>query len=664
MTMSPAQSLIGDGYPQRRSWGELPWLDRVAERLRLAVQRHLFANQTHVEAFLRRVEREQATMATLAEDKLRVVLAEVYRGLRRDGLDDVVVSRAFALVQRRAGDILGMRHLPHQLRGGYHLLHGRIVEMDTGEGKTLMATLPAVTAALAGMAVHVVTVNDYLAERDARLLGPLYAAFGLTTGLVLEGSKAEERAQQYRADIVYCTNKTLVFDYLRDRITLGRHIEPLIMAVDRLTGRMRGSILLRGLQLAIVDEADSVFIDEARTPLIISAERRDEGAEQFHTEAIQWARRLEEGQDFVMEGRVPHVTQGGRLRLQEWTEGLGGLWRGAMRSQEAVRQALWALHGFKRDVHYIVREHEGVAKVMIVDENTGRVMPDRSWERGLQQLIEIKEGVPVSPEKDVLARISYQLFFRRYLRLSGMTGTCREVAGELVDVYGVGVVRIQPYRKSRRRLLPTRIFATDEQRWQAVVAAIVRARDAGQSVLVGTRTVQASEALSARLTQAGVVHRVLNAKQDKTEAEIIQQAGQGARVTIATNMAGRGTDIQPDDGVLAAGGLHVILTEGHDNARVDRQMMGRCARQGDPGSAQRLLSLEDELLARVVPALRNALVYAIAVWPDSPVLQFFARGFYRFAQWRTERAHRRIRRRQLDFDFQMRQALSFSGTME
>ncbi|MBF0172611.1 MAG: preprotein translocase subunit SecA [Magnetococcales bacterium] len=664
MNPVPAQSLIGDLYPQRRGLDELPWIDRATERIRLTLEAKVSANPARMKRFLTRVEREGASLDTLPHEAVSQLLSDLRRQLRRHGLADPHVARCFALVRRRAGEILGMRHFPAQIRGGYHLLHGRVVEMDTGEGKTLMATLPAITVALAGMAVHVVTVNDYLATRDAQLMEPLYAAFGLTTGLVLEGTKTEEKIREYRANIVYCTNKTLVFDYLRDRITLGRHMQPLVMAVDRLTGRMRDNILLHGLQFAIVDEADSVFIDEARTPLIISAEQRDPGAEHFYAEAIELARQFVAGEDFELEGRVPHLTDAGRSRLQELRQGRSGLWSGHMRSQEAIRQALWALHGFQRDVHYIVREHQDVAKVMIVDENTGRVMPDRSWERGLQQLIELKEGVAVSPEKEVLARISYQLFFRRYLRLSGMTGTCREVARELVDVYGVGVVRIHPQRPSRRKLLPIRIFATAEQRWQAVLEAIIQRRDGGQAVLVGTRTVASSEALSARLTAAGIAHRVLNAKQDKTEAETIQGAGMGPRVTIATNMAGRGTDIQPDASVLAAGGLHVILTEGHDNARVDRQMIGRCARQGDPGSAQYLLSLEDELVAGVLSPLRRILAPMLGRWPESPILQAMARDVYRFAQWRTERNHRRIRRRQLNFDFQMRHTLSFSGTME
>ncbi|MDO8742366.1 MAG: DEAD/DEAH box helicase [bacterium] len=666
MSSSPAQALIGDLYPQRRGWGEVPWLDRAAERVRAALVAWLQATPARMERFLAQVEAASVVIDATPAADLTGLLTELRRGLRCRGFEDALAARCFALVRRFAGELLGMRHFPAQIRGGYVLLHGYVAEMATGEGKTLAATLPAATAALAGLAVHVVTVNDYLARRDAEQMRPLYAALGLTTGLVLEGMKPEEKVREYRADIVYCTNKTLVFDYLRDRIELGSRMQLLTMALDRFTGRTRNGVMLRGLQFAIVDEADSVFIDEARTPLIISAERRDADAEGFYAEAIRLARQLETDVDFEMgsNGRVPYLTAAGRRRLTDMTSELSGLWRGELRAQEAVRQALSALHGFRRDVHYIVREHEGVDKVMIVDENTGRVMPDRSWERGLQQLIELKEGVPASPEKEVMARISYQLFFRRYLRLSGMTGTCREVAGELADVYGLGVVRILPQRPLCRRLLPTRIFAHAEERWQAVIGAIAERRAAGQAVLVGTRSIAASEALSVRLETAGIAHRVLNAKQDQAEAEVVEQAGGGGCVTIATNMAGRGTDICLDDGVLAAGGLHVVLTEGHDNARVDRQLIGRCARQGDPGSAQCFLSLEDELPSGFLPAVGKRIAAALAATPHDKVLQSLARGFYRVAQWRTEQAQCRVRRRLLSADFQLRRALSFSGKME
>ncbi|MBF0184827.1 MAG: preprotein translocase subunit SecA [Magnetococcales bacterium] len=660
----PAQALLGDFYPQRRLWHEVPWLDQQAERFYAWLTSRRRAADGHLQQFLALVARAEEELSTLTPVQQEERIASLRRSLRRAGFADQQVAMAFALLQRRAGEILGMRHFASQMRGGYLLLHGTVVEMDTGEGKTLTATLPAATAALAGLAVHVVTVNDYLAERDAQRMRPLYAAFGLTTGLIVEKMTPEEKKREYSADIVYCTNKMLVFDYLRDRITLGDRLHPLAMAMDKLTGQAADKVLLRGLQFAIVDEADSIFIDEARTPLILASQRQNQVVEAFYRQAIELAKQLVQGVDFEIIARVPRLTRDGQRHLLQMTASLSGLWRGALRAEEVIRLALSALYGFTLDVHYIVREVEGVAKVMIVDEHTGRVMPDRSWERGLQQLVEIKENVPVSAEKDVLARISYQLFFRRYLHLAGMTGTCREVAGELSEVYGVGVVRVAPHRPSRRRLLPERIFATAEERWQAVVAAVAERCAGGQAVLVGTRSIAASEALSARLQEAGLPHRVLNAKQDKAEAELIEQAGRRGQVTIATNMAGRGTDIRLDEEVLQAGGLHVILTEGHDNARIDRQLIGRCARQGDPGSAQSFVSLQDELAEQGLGSFGAKFANIFSAHPRSRLLQAIAGILYRTAQWRTEQEQRRVRRRLLRADFQIRRALSFSGRME
>ncbi|WP_130469901.1 DEAD/DEAH box helicase [Candidatus Magnetaquicoccus inordinatus] len=664
MKLAPAQLLLGDLYPQRRLWQELPWLDRLATTLHLRWSRRKHASTTQQDQFLAEVAAAEQRLQALTKEEGQKFLAELRRKLRQHGFVDATVAMAFAFLRQQAGELLAMRHFPTQMRGGYLLLHGYVVEMDTGEGKTLTATLTAATAALAGLAVHVVTVNDYLAERDSQRMAPLYKACGLSTGVILESMSPEEKQQQYAADIVYCTNKTLVFDYLRDRLQMGDHLQPLSMAIKQLTQPSGRALLLRGLQFAIVDEADSIFIDEARTPLILASERSNPLLESFYRQAISVARQLQAESDFILAGRDPQLTQHGQSRLLEISSTWGGLWNGALRAEEVVRLALSALYGFTRDVHYIVRNMDGVAKVMIVDEHTGRVMPDRSWERGLQQLIEIKEDVPLTPEKEVLARISYQLFFRRYLYLSGMTGTCREVKEELADVYGLGVIRLQPYRPSRRTLLPTRLFATAEARWQAVVEAVRQRAAHGQALLVGTRSIAASEHLSALLQAADLPHRLLNAKQDKLEADLIAEAGRPGQVTIATNMAGRGTDIRPEEKVLQAGGLHVILTEGHDNARVDRQLIGRSARQGDPGTAESLLSLEDELLRERMPTVGAKFAILLKAYPQSRLLQRVAATLYRLAQWHTERGQRRIRRRLLQADFQMRQALSFSGKME
>lgn len=656
-----AHDVIFHPYPQRQEPIEPSWLDRIAERVRVAVSARLRFSRHRLAALVERAAAEERVWGELSSAAVASAVRSLRLELRRRGFASLgVTARALALMKRTAAATLGLNAYPSQLKGAYVLLNGQTMEMDTGEGKTLSAALAAGCAALAGLKIHVVTVNDYLARRDAETLSGYYAALGFSVASVVEGMREEEKSAAYRCDVVYGANKVIVFDYLRDRIALGERMRPLTMALDKLAGPKQSRVLLPGLQFAIVDEADSVFIDEARTPLIISAESRDAEMEAYYHQGIALARQLREGEDFELaaQGRAPRLTQGGRTHLARLTGNLSGIWRGERRREEAVTQALAAIHGFHRDVNYIVRD----GKVMIVDEYTGRVMPDRSWELGLQQLMEIKEGLATSPAKETIARLSYQAFFRRYIGLSGMTGTCREVSGELGEVYGLGVVRIAPHRPSRRRRLPTRIFARAESRWQAVTEAVQRCHAAGQPVLVGTRSILASERLSACLRAAGVPHQVLNAKQDGEEAAVIARAGQAGQVTIATNMAGRGTDIKLGDGVAGRGGLHVILTEGHDNRRVDRQLAGRCARQGDPGSWQSILSLEDELPRELPRWLWRRLTDWLEWNPRSRLAQRLAMASYLAIQAVISWRHRRIRRQLLLADHQARRALSFSGT--
>ncbi len=652
-----------DRYPQRTDWDEQPLLVRTWERMAIAVHRYLTVSVLRQRRFVARVNQLDPRYAALDEAGFRAELAATRLALRRDGLREAALARAFALVRLASQRVLGLRHHDVQLRGGYILVHGFIAEMDTGEGKTLTATLAAAVAALAGRRVQVVTVNDYLAERDATEMAPLYAALGLETGIVLETHEPAQRRDAYARDITYCTGKTLAFDYLRDRLTLEARIRPLQMMLDYFTGRWQSQILLPGLQFTLVDEADSVLIDEARTPLVISSQSGDNGQEAFYRQALALARPLQEGQAFLFDDegqRSIDLTRFGRERLASEGEQLGGVWKGEFRREEAVLQALHALHLFQRDVHYIVRDE----KVMIVDEHTGRVMPDRSWEKGMQQLIELKEGLPLTPPRVTLARISFQLFFRRFLALSGMSGTMREIAGEIATIYKRRVVRVPPHRPSRRRRLPGRLFADGESRWQAVVEIVAEHHWRGQPVLVGVRAIEAADQLSQRLATAAIPHQVLHARQDGEEAAIIAEAGQRGAVTIATNMAGRGTDIKLAPGVAELGGLHVLLTELHDNRRIDRQLVGRCARQGEPGSWQELLSLDDALVRNFQPPIHDMLRALLRHAPQSLAAQWLARRWYRLAQWRLERLHRRIRARLLRSEFQLRRSLSFTGKVE
>lgn len=655
-------ALHGTGYPQFMDRRELSWLDRFAERLRIALRIRQQFSERRLDAFVADVLAAQSRLEPLGEAGRAQALRDIRYRLRRDGYLAAHVVESFAMIRILSQELLGLSHFPTQIKGGLVLLHGMLAEMDTGEGKTLTATLSAATVALSGRSVHIVTVNDYLAERDANLLRPLYAQLDLSTGLVLENMSPAEKFSQYQCDIVFCTNKTLVFDYLRDRIALGDRMDALSVALDALSGRSRKDVLLPGLQYVIVDEADSVFVDEAKTPLIISSATPNPEMEAFYRAAIMLARQMESTVHFVTNhdaGQIL-VTEAGRSLLAALCVDLPGLWQAELRREEVVVQALTALHRFQRDVHYIVRE----GKAMIVDENTGRVMPDRSWEHGLQQLIEVKEAIEVTAEKEVLARISYQAFFRRYLTLSGMTGTAREVAGELAEVYGLGTRRIKPYRPSRRKTGQSRLYASAVERDCALIESVREMLAQGRAVLVGTRSIQASEALSKQLLAAGIEHHLLNAKQDSEESYIVEHAGQRGKVTIATNMAGRGTDIKLAPEVAAAGGLHVILSARHDNRRVDRQLIGRCARQGDPGSWQSLLSLDDDLLETFVPWIKQRLKRRLLANPEDHMVQSLGMSFYRLAQWNVERRHRLIRKRVMQNEYRLKKTLSFSGEME
>jgi preprotein translocase subunit SecA len=597
---------------------------------------------------------DAAAQAVQRATNLHEKAGELRPLLRRAGLRDIgLAAQCFALVREAAERSIGQRHFDVQLLGGWAMLNGRVAEMQTGEGKTLTATLAAATAALAGRAVHVVTVNDYLAGRDAADMGPIYRALGLTVGCIQHGMDPEARRAAYRCDVTYCSNKEVAFDYLRDRIALGGRPRPIAMRVNALAGAQdAGRLLLRGLQFAIVDEADSVLVDEARTPLILSAQAKHGQEEKLHGQALELARQLGEA-GFTVRDHSIEITDAGLARLEELAHGLGGIWQGPRRREQLVRQALTALQLFRRDKHYLVRD----GKVQIIDENTGRLMPDRSWEQGLHQLIELKEGCEVTGRRETLARISYQRFFRRYLELSGMTGTAREVAAELWAVYRLRVATIPTNRPMRRTRFADRIYGRSERKWQAVVERIRELIAEGRPVLVGTRSVAASEELARQLETAGVAYRLLNARQDREEAEIIARAGEPRRVTVATNMAGRGTDIKLAPGIAELGGLHVISTELNDSARIDRQLFGRCARQGDPGSCEAILAVDEDLITSYMPL-------ASALERLARVPRFLGRAVFALAQRRAGRVHSRARRDLLDLDEHLGDVLAFSGRGE
>ncbi len=614
--------------------------------------------------FVRLVEHFSDELKGFTEQDLGLKADELREKIKREGMSQENTARAFAIIRGLSVYIKGLRHFDTQIMGGRALLNGMIAEMETGEGKTLTATLAAGTAALAGIAVHVITVNDYLTQRDAEWTGPIYRAMGLTVGFVIHGMTPEERRREYAKDIVYCTNKEIVFDYLKDWLVLEGRVNKLKLHAEYLyNGSERiERLLLRGLHFAIVDEADSVLIDEARTPLIISGQGETAQDEhEFFKQAIELAGQLIEGRDFQISisEHMIRLTYAGEERVNNLAKDLGPLWMGKVRRIEMVRLALSAIHFFKIDKQYILRD----GKVQIIDEFTGRVMSDRSYEKGLHQLIEVKEGCELTKQNVVLARISYQKFFRRYLRLSGMTGTAREVKGELRKVYGLNMVTIPTYRPNKRRVYPDSVFLSEALKWDAVTKRVFALHHEGRPVLIGTHSVAASEKAGRLFAEKGLCFRILNAKQDKEEADIISLAGKEKSITIATNMAGRGVDIKLTEESRRLGGLHVILTERHDAGRIDRQLAGRCARMGDPGSFEAILSLEDEILEEGKGGIWR---WMTIVFPFKETLpfRFFSKRAILSAQKRMEHIHYEMRKNLLKEDERLGNMLSFSGRSE
>lgn len=600
--------------------------------------------------------------AGLSDAKLREE-AGVFRELFLRGRETgEQLNRAFALVREVASRQIGEKHFPVQIAGALALDAGFITEMATGEGKTLTATLPATIAGWRGRGCHVITVNDYLAKRDAEWMGKIYGFCGLTTAYIEQKMSPVDRRRAYRADITYCTNKEVTADFLRDRLALGS-LRGLPMALLTKIAQGAGTgtdrLVMRGLTYAIVDEADSVLIDEAVTPLIISGDAPNAEQVEAFNQAAEIASQFALGTDYRVNHRYREVdlTPAGKRKLEQLSTPFGGIWSGQRRREELVIQALSARELFLLDKQYIIDD----GKVVIVDEFTGRLMPDRTWRDGLHQAIEAKETVDVNPPKDTYARISFQRFFRLYRKLAGMTGTAAEAWREFWQIYHRPTVVIPTNRPCIRKYAPDRVYATQEAKWGAIVREIRRVHETGRPILVGTRSVRASELLSRMLQAEALEHQVLNAVRHAEEAQIVAEAGQHGRITVATNMAGRGTDIKLGRGVAELGGLHVLATERHESGRIDRQLYGRSARQGDPGTANAIVCLDDELVTRYSPHLTAPLKKRHSK-TDREVSSRFLRKLFDISQRKAERLALRQRKGVLRTDDWLDEYLGFAGS--
>jgi preprotein translocase subunit SecA len=595
-----------------------------------------------------RIRAFESEFTQLSEKQL-LLRAKKLRGRARGGEKlDKLLPEAFGMVCVASQRALGLRPFDVQLAAGVVLHRGAIAELATGEGKTLTAACPVFLNALTGRGVHITTVNDYLAKRDAEWMSPVYEMLGLSVGFLQQKMQDAERKQMYLCDVTHGTASEFGFDFLRDKLKLkGQGSKPAAAfwapwledggpdpaAID--------PRVQRGHHFALVDEADSIFIDDARTPLIIGtptrAATKDECTVYIWADSV--ARQMAPAEHFFLDEKKHKIELNDRGRqLMRWSNAPAGEHSHAMdKLQEHVERSLWAHHRYRRDQHYMIDND----KVVLIDEATGRAQPDRHWRDGMHQAVEVKEGVTITKATEHAAEITYQSYYRLYKKLAGMTGTAAQNWIELYRVYKLWVVCIPTNKPCIREHWRDRVCATEDAKFTAVVEEIKRLHEQGRPVLVGTRSVDKSEEVSRRLKALGIEHDVLNARYHAQEAEIVKNAGLWGRVTVATNMAGRGTDIKPEQKVLEVGGLHVLGTERHDALRIDRQLAGRAARQGDVGSCQFFVSLEDELLEGLgedkFDALKQRARAAKISDPQGHLPHF------RKAQRRMERKHRRQR---------------------
>lgn len=576
-----------------------------------------------------RINALESHVASLSDIQLKQKTADFKTQLAQGKSLDAILPDAFAVVREAAQRVLGLRHFDVQLIGGIVLHQGKIAEMKTGEGKTLVSTLATYLNALEGKGVYVVTVNDYLARRDAESMGKLFQFLGLSVGLIQADMPPATRRLAYDADITYGTNNEFGFDYLRDHLALS---------ADELTQTRR--------HFAVVDEVDSILIDEARTPLIISG-AISQSTDQYRALATV-TRQLVDGEHFTLDRKTRHasLTESGVSAI-ETALGIPHLYTpGQMDIPHIVLQCIKAHHLYARDTDYVVKDGE----VIIVDEFTGRLMDGRRYSDGLHQAIEAIENVPIREESQTLASITFQNYFRLFPKLAGMTGTALTEASEFSTIYRLDVVPIPTHHPVQRHDQPDLVFKTRQEKYKAIVSEVATAHETGQPVLVGTISIQQSEALSERLTHRQIPHQVLNAKFHDVEAEIIAKAGQPHAVTIATNMAGRGTDIKLGDGVRELGGLLVIGSERHESRRIDHQLRGRSGRQGDPGRSRFFVSLEDDLM-RLFGSDRIASVMTRLGMPDdTPIEHGLVTRSIERAQVKVERYHFGIRKQILQYD--------------
>ncbi len=573
-----------------------------------------------------------------------------------------VVKEAMVLLVEKGARELGMRAYPVQIMGALILYRGCLAEMATGEGKTLTACFPAILNAWTRNPCHVVTVNEYLAGRDASEMMPFYRGCGVSVGSVNSKMDPESRRENYRKGVVYTTCKELTADFLRDRLLLGELHNSSRRLLRRVISSRRtqtDGLVLNGLYAVIVDEADSVLIDEAVTPLIISRAKENKPLVDACLTAKGIADTLHFETDYLVDQQYREIqlTKQGYSKVASLSSNLTGLWQGEWRRVELIEQALTAREFYIKDMQYVIQDET----IVIVDEFTGRLMENRSWRQGLHQAVEAKEGVEISNPSETLSRLSFQRFFKFFSKLSGMTGTAYEARAEFWSIYGLNVQRVPTNKPCLRKMLPDRVFPKAKEKWENIYQSISEVHATTRPILIGTKNLNDSETLAKVLSQKGYTFNLLNAVHHRDEAAIIARAGEPLSITIATNMAGRGTDIKLGKGVAKNGGLHVLATERNESGRIDRQLFGRCARQGDPGSAQSFSCPDDEIIRRFLPEkMRNVLIAALE--REKPGVKKLGEQVIKSSQKSAQRQAYKQRKQVLGMDTWLDEALSFTGS--
>lgn len=655
---SAALLFLGTHQPDYKRF----WLDLHGTTLKvklLALQRPLarlgrLADQVIVaRADLERLEEDQLA-AKLADLRASSKFARNAQSARISAAQVQVMAGINEAVRR----VFGFRPHREQIIGAFAILEGSIAEMATGEGKTLTANLSAIAASWQGMPVHVVTANDYLATRDCELGQDLYAYCGVTAASVTGNTPPDARAAGYNHDIVYCTARDMLADHLRDSLILAGKTGRLkhALACARNSGKVEATgIVMRGVHQVIVDEADSVLIDEAVTPLIISTPKPDDLLAAAAVKAVELARALTENKDYTVNHDVRNVelTRAGRARVAKMVLDAGPFWQRSDRAEELVNMALYSMHMMVRDKHYIIQD----GKVVLVDELTGRLARERTLSLGMQQVLEAALDLEISPPSEVSARLSFQRYFQRLKRIGGMTGTAKETKAELGKIYGLGIVTVPTHKPSQRRNLGYRVYASNAEKLRAIVQDACALSAKGCAVLIGVKSVLISDDLSDAFATYAPDQpvEIMNAINDAQESAIVARAGQCGTITVATNMAGRGTDIKIEPDVRATGGLHVIIAETNDFSRIDRQLIGRCARQGDPGAFMRYVALDEDVVMRFLPSLLRR--FWIASFRGRIARQTLARFMLYLVQKRAEHLAYKQRKASLDNEIETEKSM-------